>query len=253
MQKISFILILSSILNYNLNAQPKDLAQKVKYVDEKYIIENADLSIAARHDYRFIARVLLNNGADVNELFDGTTALNIAIANKSIKVAIFLIKNGADINKANKKGYCPLHIAAICNSKEIAEILIENGADINQQNNFSKRTPLHFAVEFLAKDMIKLLVQNNADINIKDAFEYSPLCRLFRHSFFKNYKDSIRIAFFLLRNGADINSKDSSGFTLLHKAVLHGSSLLVEKLIEIGVDSTITDENGQTPLDWLKS
>lgn len=45
-------------------------------------------------------------------------------------VAVFLIENNADVNRADMFGRTPLHVAAIVDYPELIEILIQQGGEM---------------------------------------------------------------------------------------------------------------------------
>ncbi len=68
-----------------------------------------------------------------------------AILMKKTDIALFLIKNGADVNAVNKNGTTPLFFSK---STDLTDLLLKKGAakTINQRG-YADRTALHEAVE----------------------------------------------------------------------------------------------------------
>lgn len=87
---------------------------------------------------------------------NGDTPLIVAIQENTVKMASFLISNGADINVINKYGNSALLIA-IDNTSDIISLLLEAGADPNQPNP-DGITPIRRAAEknlyFIVLDML---------------------------------------------------------------------------------------------------
>lgn len=54
------------------------------------------------------------------------------------------IKNGSNVNIANKYGRSPLHLAAYNGHQSTAELLVQKGADINLKDHLDL-TPLFMA------------------------------------------------------------------------------------------------------------
>ena len=74
---------------------------------------------------------------------DGNSLLHIACAVGNISLVGFLIKNGADILKPNRRGDAPIHAACQYSRLDILKILLESrDCDPNQQNG-SGDVPLH--------------------------------------------------------------------------------------------------------------
>lgn len=59
-------------------------------------------------------------------------------------VARLLIENGADIETQDEFGSKPLHYAVYKGNKNIVKLLIENGTDVDCKNNY-ETTPLMIA------------------------------------------------------------------------------------------------------------
>jgi uncharacterized protein len=115
------------------------------------------LIFAARQDCLECARLLLDAGADVNQLTRyGWTPLLTAIQNRHYKLAVFLIDRGANPNLANKGGWTPLYIAtdnrnieggdypvraADMDHLDLIKLLIDKGANVNARVCGTQSTP----------------------------------------------------------------------------------------------------------------
>jgi ankyrin repeat protein len=80
-----------------------------------------------------LCELLLENGADVNSALTGKnaagwTALHYASADGNTEFVKYLIKNGADINKATAEGSTALFLAKMGNYTELVDILKKAGA-----------------------------------------------------------------------------------------------------------------------------
>ncbi len=73
----------------------------------------------------------INEGADVNAVEDGYTALMMATHRGHTKAAQILIDKGANMNAADKNGDTVLMWAARYGYTELAKILTDKGADVN--------------------------------------------------------------------------------------------------------------------------
>jgi ankyrin repeat protein len=104
-------------------------------------------------------RALLLKGVDVNsrDVFGDNAGLHWAASLGLAEMARLLIDNGADVNVRNEEGYTPLHWAAGEGQKELVVILIIHGADVNAHN---KRgwTPLRWAEAQSQKEIARILV-----------------------------------------------------------------------------------------------
>ncbi|MCB1704165.1 MAG: ankyrin repeat domain-containing protein [Halioglobus sp.] len=93
------------------------------------------------------AKAMLKQGQGINQLdYDGTPLCAAASAN-NVRMAQYLIANGADVNFGNEDGYLsksPLHSAAGTGSVDVATLLLANGADTHIRNR-DNLTPLETA------------------------------------------------------------------------------------------------------------
>ncbi|MCK4345558.1 MAG: ankyrin repeat domain-containing protein [Bacteroidales bacterium] len=169
---------------------------------------------------------------------EGDSPLTWAVTTDNIKIARYLIKQGAEINSSNKDGRTPLHWAAIRATKDMAELLIENGADINSLD-YDKHTPLHNAGTRGNVEVAKLLVEKGVDLEIKDDYGRTPLILTARE---RGNIDIIRI---LIDSGANIDERDKFNDSSLDLAAWRGYRDVVSLLIDHGARINITGENGK--------
>ena len=124
---------------------------------------NSPLLFAASYE---IMTLLVENGADVNDIGWGMTALHRFADPKSVR---YLVDKVADINAIDKFGDTPLHKMVegyLWQQKESVEILIAAGAEVNVIN-FDGMTPLdNFLTNHIA-----------APRQVKLFFEFEKLLR----------------------------------------------------------------------------
>jgi ankyrin repeat protein len=229
---------------------------------------NCPLQWAARLGEVEIARVLCDNGADVNLETCCHTALTCACYRNESEIVRFLIHShanldhitqsqetalsillqaGANVNIPNKHGQTPLwrmcrslhkDSAEVC--YEFAELLIDHGADVNHQDERG-RSPLYeacfsnFRIELLQK-----LIDNGADPNLPTVRKDTPLMLLPR-------VDMMRV---LLEGGANVNVRNEDEQTALIKAAPgYGKRQEIELLIDFGAcrKSTLIRPRAITP------
>jgi ankyrin repeat protein len=141
------------------------------------IIESTD----SPHSDFDLVQLLIARGADVNARENyGGTPLRYAVG--SLKIAIFLIEHGADIN-ATSDGSTILHFAlTFCPNDDLSKLLIEKGAKINQKDKLGN-TELHLASMRGFADVIGLLVKPGADINAMNNSKHTALYYAAKHGY----------------------------------------------------------------------
>ncbi|AKL97569.1 ankyrin repeat domain-containing protein [Endomicrobium proavitum] len=160
------------------------------------------------------------NAVDVN----GDTPLLFAVKNeKSDAVIDYLISQKANIEARDKNGYTSLMIAIRkhYNRPKLALALIKNGADVNAAfdkpyDKEDKMTPLMYAVSeyiYTRPEVIQALIDAGADVNAKNAEELTPLLIAAGDS--RNF-EHINI---LVKAGADIEARSKTGRTPLMNAI----------------------------------
>ncbi|MEN8121993.1 MAG: ankyrin repeat domain-containing protein [Bacteroidota bacterium] len=80
-------------------------------------------------------KVLLDNGANIENLFDDQSPLMIAVRYRSESVIKVLLKRGADIDKKNTEGETAFIIAAKKNYVDLLGLLKENNVTITIEDN----------------------------------------------------------------------------------------------------------------------
>ena len=110
----------------------------------------------------------------IEDYNEGLTALMIAVKNRNKYIVRLLLKNGANVNVPDAFGNTAL-IMAVLNDKEqkdIVKLLLNYGANVNSKNNMGN-TALIIASMKSYKDTVKLLLQNDADVNIQNKWGYA--------------------------------------------------------------------------------
>uniref|UniRef100_A0ABD2WG00 Uncharacterized protein n=1 Tax=Trichogramma kaykai TaxID=54128 RepID=A0ABD2WG00_9HYME len=185
----------------------------------------------------------------------GNAPLHLALEHRHRNVAEFLLRNGADPNLANAKGFTPLH--KICrywpDGYEPAEMLFRISAEKNQlvslnASTKSGQTPLHLALLFGRRNLFQLLLTNGADPNLADTEGLTALhfvtkrfeCTDFAELFFKIIDEK--------RQSVRIDARDKLGQTPLHLAVYYKNESAIEALLRRGANPNLTTEEKLTPL-----
>uniref|UniRef100_A0ABD2WG78 Uncharacterized protein n=1 Tax=Trichogramma kaykai TaxID=54128 RepID=A0ABD2WG78_9HYME len=187
----------------------------------------------------------------------GNAPLHLALEHRHRNVAEFLLRNGADPNLANAKGFTPLH--KICkywpDGYEPAEMLFRISAEKNQLVSLnaltkSGQTPLHIALsqETLGKNLVLLLLANGADPNFANAKGLTPLHIICQR---REYADFVELFFKIfddIRQTVRVDTRDKLDQTPLHLAVLHDNESATEVLLRRGANPNLTKAGGLATL-----
>src|SRR5262245_21533143 len=152
---------------------------------------------AMRADWGTV-RSLVRQGADVNRAQgDGMTALHWAARHGSGDATILLLGAHASVNALTRVGaYTPLHIASEVGSATVVSALLKGGANARALTT-TGLTPLHLAALAGSTGAVNALLDRGAPVNAKEpAWGQTPL--MFAAS--RGRTDALRA---LLRRGAD--------------------------------------------------
>ena len=187
-------------------------------------------SSVVQTDEQTIDAVKAENGSELNEL------LTDAIQRGSLERVVFLVEQGADVNKEDLYYYTPLRKAIPYRNLDIIQYLIEKGADVNRQDRYGD-TPLSDACRLGRLDIVKYLFEQGANVNIGTRSLFTAI----------DY-GHLEIVKYLVERGADVNKEDRIGNTPLLEAILHRKFDIIKYLIQNGADVNKSVSYGKTPL-----
>jgi ankyrin repeat protein len=177
-----------------------------------------------------VIRMLLDNGADVDQNDEGSTPLFAACENGHVDAARLLLDKGADVNRAKENGSTPLFIACEEGHVDAARLLLEKGADVNQATE-NGQTPLYMACWNGHVDVARLLLAKGAEVDRAVSEGWKEGETPLRVACENRHVDGARL---LLKKGADVNRADKNGATPLAMACHRGHSEVRELLRKCG-------------------
>ncbi len=135
-KQISFLFLMSLIMMISCQTKSEKGNSQKEGTEEKVEAPKMDIHAAAFMGNVEMIQQHIKAGSDLNvkELMGGSSPLISATVFGKTKVAIALIKAGADLNCTNNEGSTALHSAAFFCRNEIVKALIEKGADKTIKN-----------------------------------------------------------------------------------------------------------------------
>jgi ankyrin repeat protein len=220
-----------------------------------------------------------NKGAQLNVRSDqnGYTPLMTAIYRDQTAIVDILLSKGADIEARANDGSTPLIIAAIGGQRHIVEMLLRKGARIDSAQN-EGYTPLLWAAYWGHTDLVKYLVEQGANPRAQTRDGYNALVlaaeggmrqytqyMLERNSMRRKFRSGklivprvdyvgdLPMISALADSTVDVNAQTREGITALMRAAQKGSLSAIKALLRLGADPSLTDQQGQSALDYAKT
>ena len=243
----------------------KLLLEKGADVNQPKLMNETPLMVASKEGHVDEVKLLLKYNANVTAETTGFTALYLACCNDHIEVAKVLIENGADVNQIADKALEILLVVIERKYSDIACLLIRNGARVNTAN-ISGETPLVCAVRNNDMRVVEELVQHGANV-AAEALSHAVRARNSTVTSFllqKAEKDTVHkrngdlvkatvdgdgnYAEILLPYVSNINLLLESGDTALMEAAKRGQEEHVKLLLDHGAQVNIQNADGYTAL-----
>ena len=208
---------------------------------DKYGQNKAGWSAASRNGHLQVVELLLKENADPNvQNLKGWTALIFASRNGDHQVVEALLKKGANPNIHAIDGLTAIIIASINGHLQVVALLLKACADPNLRYE-EGWTALMFASLNGHLQLAKLLLKEKADCNARDNKGWTALM-------FASLNGRLQIPELLLKEKADPNAHNNKGETPLMLASQNGDHQLAELLLKKKADPNAHDNEGWTAL-----
>lgn len=184
---------------------------------------------------------LLMSGADINAVLTsfGWTPLHQAALSGWYDATEVLVEKGIKLNIVDKRGMTALHYAVMTGNREaekVAVLLLKSGAEFNT-TAIDGSTPLLTAVQKGKDEAVELFLAKGADINPKDIETQRTMLHFAAIHGYGN------IAGLLIENGIDIHARDQYGRTALDYAEKHGNKKVAGSIYAAGGKSGAKEKN----------
>jgi hypothetical protein len=181
----------------------------------------------------------------------------LAMRNDHLKIAAWLVRNGADPNASDKYGQTALREAAWNGNEQAVTMLLSLGAkvDLEAKAEFQGLMPSGTALAVASSvgrtEICTSLLAAGADANKKNQYGTTPLLAALGHGSLSCVPD-------LLDHGADVNVRNSLGETPLMLLVQFDPDRtpiarhILDQMLADGSDVLAKDDKGQTAEDWAR-
>jgi ankyrin repeat protein len=122
------------------------------------------LGLAAFFGQKEAVELLLGSGAQVNVASHNpqhVMPLHSAVAGQSYEIARLLVENGADVNARQAGDFTPLHAAAQNGQVDMVQLLLDHAAEVNARTS-EGHSSLYFARESNSGEIIALMESKGA-------------------------------------------------------------------------------------------
>jgi ankyrin repeat protein len=194
------------------------------------------------------ARIMesIEDGASLDEIHEGLSALSWAVDLELTDSIDLLIQLGANVNWRDSLGKTPLMRAASGGKLSIIKQLSAAGADIKAVD-YEGADALQFAARRSSAECLSFLIGRGA---LVDRLDHNERDALYWALAWKN-SGALRE---LINRGAPVyRTYEEEGFTALMLAVIVGSADCVRLVLEAGADPADAVSSGQTAADFVRA
>ncbi|XP_041352044.1 transient receptor potential cation channel subfamily A member 1 homolog [Gigantopelta aegis] len=212
---------------------------------------NLTLHQCARDGNLYNMKILLRHlGGNVKRKInlhddDELSPLHYAARYNHLNVIKLLLENGADVNDKGEDDVSPLHYAARYRREKKKKDASPEAASIEVDEIAANDLPLleQLELEVAGDSCIMYLVKNGARINARDIYGQTPLHFAAMRGNELAAKDLLGFT-----GKIEIEAKDKQGITVLHMAAIHNQVEVAQMLIDAGANLRCLDNEDSTPL-----
>lgn len=182
---------------------------------------------------------------NLHELMNANSNFETAVMRNDLDEVKRAISVGADVNYSVAERSM-IYTAAYKNQWEIVEFLLDEGANVNTANGFHNRL-VHQIAEKGSLELFERVISLGAVYNCYDLDKETPFLTAVK-------KNRHNIVDYMLDDlvGVDLTSTDNLGKNTLHYCAELGHKDMFMKLWYQGVDISITDQKGNTAIDYIR-
>ena len=192
------------------------------------------------------ALMLLDAGAQVDDVPEDEGFILRAVLENNLEAVLqSLLERKINLQSMDSNGESALMWAARESNDAIFEMILSAVVDVDKQFD-EQYTVLHLAARSGSPWKVSLLLARGADVHARAFTGFTPL-------HIASYSDSAETITILVEAGADINAKGFANQlqrTPLFIAATNDSPVALIRLLELGANYLVTDDEGQTPLDY---
>ncbi|KAJ3117731.1 hypothetical protein HDU96_005861 [Phlyctochytrium bullatum] len=189
-----------------------------------------------------VLRLLLQRGANPNEVFESKAALHRVAQWGHLQALKVLLEFGADTEVLDSEQATPLHYAVQGLQVECLAALLEACANVDAVDE-QGRTALSMACAEGLRDIVRTLLDHGAEVNAPET-QCSPLHEVLECD--NTVPEVSDVVEMLLEAGARKDLRNGTGETPLHFAVKNGHAASVALLLESGAGNVDRDGRRST-------
>eukprot|EP00038_Savillea_parva_P030329 m.77084 g.77084 ORF g.77084 m.77084 type:complete len:1322 (+) comp9113_c0_seq1:214-4179(+) len=216
---------------------------RVEFKDRPNKVGVTPLAIAAKKNHADVVRYLLKLGAQKEKADDfGLTPLMMAAQHENVSLDIVeaLLEAGASVHVKDHREQTALYKAAMSNNADTVRLLLRHRAKVDDTTS-DGWTPLHVAASKGHTEVIGILLSHRANPSAETLTGATPLQLAAEHGFFD--------ALLRLQTAANnVNKEDMDGATPLLAAAAGGHTEIVRSLLKFKADHSRTTSDGTSPL-----